>query len=211
MRRVFLLVLAISIFLWQPETVYAGDLPKDFMSLEELEDILKSGPANAYFKSVPEGSVVKDYYILIKDIHKEPGLKVIVFTTMHKISAGMSGSPVYLKGKLVGAVAYSFNNFTKVSWGGIAPIALMHKDQDSAGGEGGALGQFFYEGKLFKPIALGDRSIPESLLTRLDNSRVAVNFLRNGKFVFSPGQSRRIASASAPTGAPPPLGFMQCQ
>ena len=208
MRKLVLVLFAFAIFVWQPETVYAGDLPKDFMSLEELEDILKSGPANAYFKSVPEGSVIKDYYILIKGIHKEPGLKVIVFTTMHKIAAGMSGSPVYLKGKLVGAVAYGFNNFAKVSWGGIAPIALMHKDRDSSGGEGGALGQFFYEDKLFKPIALGDRSIPESLLIRLDSSRAAVNFLSNGKFVFSSGQSRRTAPVNAARSLKPGMPIM---
>jgi len=38
---------------------------------------------------------------------------------------GMSGSPVYVDGKLIGAVAYSFGTFTKEAIAGITPIAEM--------------------------------------------------------------------------------------
>ncbi len=38
---------------------------------------------------------------------------------------GMSGSPVYIEGKLIGAVAYSFGTFVKEPIAGITPIAEM--------------------------------------------------------------------------------------
>ncbi len=38
---------------------------------------------------------------------------------------GMSGSPVYVDGKLIGAVAYSIGNFSKEALAGITPIAEM--------------------------------------------------------------------------------------
>ena len=41
------------------------------------------------------------------------------------VIAGMSGSPVYIDGKLVGAVSYSLGNFSKEPIAGITPIAEM--------------------------------------------------------------------------------------
>ena len=41
------------------------------------------------------------------------------------VLAGMSGSPVYLDGKLVGAVSYSLGSFSKEPIAGITPIAEM--------------------------------------------------------------------------------------
>ncbi|MBU1186256.1 MAG: hypothetical protein KJ908_05120 [Acidobacteria bacterium] len=46
---------------------------------------------------------------------------------------GMSGSPVYIDGKLVGAVAYSIGNFTKETIAGITPIADMMDVQEKKG------------------------------------------------------------------------------
>lgn len=43
------------------------------------------------------------------------------------VIAGMSGSPTYLKGKLLGAVAYRFGSFSKEPIAGITPIASMLK------------------------------------------------------------------------------------
>jgi hypothetical protein len=47
------------------------------------------------------------------------------------IFEGMSGSPVYIDGKLLGAVAYSFS-FTKEPIGGITPITEMVAAFDEA-------------------------------------------------------------------------------
>src|SRR5205807_8340433 len=41
------------------------------------------------------------------------------------VIAGMSGSPVYIDGKLVGAVSYALGQFSKEPIAGITPIAEM--------------------------------------------------------------------------------------
>ncbi len=48
------------------------------------------------------------------------------------VIAGMSGSPVYIDGRLVGAVAYSLGQFAKAPIAGITPIAEM-EDATAAG------------------------------------------------------------------------------
>lgn len=47
------------------------------------------------------------------------------------VIAGMSGSPVYIDGKLVGAVSYALGQFPKEPIAGITPIAEMIADVDS--------------------------------------------------------------------------------
>ena len=44
------------------------------------------------------------------------------------VIAGMSGSPVYIDGRLVGAVSYSLGEFSKEPIAGITPIAEMLAD-----------------------------------------------------------------------------------
>src|ERR1700674_3574991 len=41
------------------------------------------------------------------------------------VVAGMSGSPVYINGKLLGAIAYRIGSFTKEPIAGVTPIAEM--------------------------------------------------------------------------------------
>ena len=41
------------------------------------------------------------------------------------VAAGMSGSPVYIDGRLIGAVGYSIGSFPKVAIAGITPIEEM--------------------------------------------------------------------------------------
>lgn len=136
-------------------------LPEDVMSLAELEIILRQGPVKAYFKSVPQGYALEKYDIQIEEIKDFPGLKVIIFTTRHEIVAGMSGSPVYLRGKCVGALAYSFSLFPlRQSWGGISPAELMFKEnrnrqQSLSGASANSPQSFVYRGMTFKPIEVG--------------------------------------------------------
>lgn len=60
-----------------------------------------------------------------------PGLPLIVARLTGEqieftgVIAGMSGSPVYIDGKIVGAVGYSFSTFAKEALAGITPIASM--------------------------------------------------------------------------------------
>jgi len=133
------------------------------MSLEETEKLVDSSPSkavNAYFESVERGIKIKRYDITVRGVYREPGLTMVLFTTSHKIVAGMSGSPVYINGKKIGALAYRVNNFnfSKPSWGGISPISLMLKDADS-GYQSKPVKAFSYRGMIFEPIALGPQSI----------------------------------------------------
>ena len=47
------------------------------------------------------------------------------------VIAGMSGSPVYIGGKLVGAVSYTLGSFPKEPIAGITPIDEMLSDIDT--------------------------------------------------------------------------------
>jgi len=49
------------------------------------------------------------------------------------VIAGMSGSPVYVDGKLIGAVSYALGSFPKEPFAGITPIAEMTTAVDSLG------------------------------------------------------------------------------
>jgi len=116
----------------------------------------------AYFDSTSKGSHIEHYYgIKIEGIYKRAGFKNIIVTTTHKIAAGMSGSPVYMNGKLLGALAYHHGGSSALSWGGITPIELMiaearsSSDSNSSGrvAQGWPV-QFYYQGILFAPIPL---------------------------------------------------------
>jgi hypothetical protein len=51
------------------------------------------------------------------------------------VAAGMSGSPVYIEGKLVGALSLKFGIFTKEALGGVTPIAhMLEADLSDAAG-----------------------------------------------------------------------------
>jgi hypothetical protein len=52
------------------------------------------------------------------------------------VIAGMSGSPVYIDGKLVGAVSYSLGSFAKEPFAGITPIGEMIDAVDTPGPRG---------------------------------------------------------------------------
>ena len=70
------------------------------------------------------------------------------------VIAGMSGSPVYIDGKLVGAVSYQLGQFSTEPIAGITPIAEM---TDATALDGPARGA--------RPVALGVPASPEDLLT----------------------------------------------
>ena len=57
------------------------------------------------------------------------------------VVAGMSGSPVYIDGKLLGALSYRIGQFSKEPIAGITPIAQMFqvRDQPTAPGNGTSL------------------------------------------------------------------------
>jgi len=158
--KVALIVMAALIFF--PELTDAQEL----MRLEEVEARIDASPnkeVDAYFVSVPRGIIQKRYNITLRGVLRQPGLKIITFVTSEKIVAGMSGSPVYLEGKIIGAMGYSVGsfNFSDYSWGGISPISLMLEDAGSSEGFiNNTARPFTYNGMLFEPIAVGHQFLP---------------------------------------------------
>lgn len=161
---------------------------QNFMTLDEVRNLLDKGPLYGVFETVLSGTTISKHAIRVEGIYSEPGLELVMFTTSEKIAAGMSGSPVYVNGKLSGALAYSFNNFTEISWGGISPITLMKSDAESQvllGGQTGQVRRFSYKGKLFKPIDTGTESLPDSFFSHLPGGLSEASAFREGKFLVS--------------------------
>src|SRR5438132_1489987 len=82
------------------------------------------------------------------------------------VIAGMSGSPVYIDGRLIGAVSYSLGSFSKEPIAGITPIAEM-TDSTSFGASRPAGARVSIDAPL----------TPESLTSALHNA-----FARNEPF-----------------------------
>ncbi|MGV3522746.1 MAG: hypothetical protein ACO1RX_00895 [Candidatus Sericytochromatia bacterium] len=87
-------------------------------------------------RTVFQGSVVEPFEFEIIDVlHGTLGPKIDLFLARLQgdkalytgVVAGMSGSPCYLDGKLIGALSYRFGAFTKEPIAGITPIASMLK------------------------------------------------------------------------------------
>ena len=159
MRKIRI-TLAVIFFLTFAGAVSAQEL----MSLEDVEHLIESSPnkeVKAYFKSVERGTKQKRYDIILRGILKEPGFKVIMFVTTEKIVAGMSGSPVYINDKLIGAMAYGFNNlaFSDWWWGGVQPINSMIEQAESGRQLLTERRTFSFEGMLFEPIPVGYRNV----------------------------------------------------
>jgi hypothetical protein len=152
----YLLVCLILVLCFH-SSAYADDV--DFMSISEIEDLLEDNEfVPAIFYSVPRGAELKLYAIQIQGVLRTPGIEVIMFTTSSQIEAGMSGSPVYVDDKLIGALAYklSGSETSYVSWGGISPIHLMKREANAItdGTRLDAINGFHFQGMSFEPIEL---------------------------------------------------------
>jgi hypothetical protein len=91
-------------------------------------------------KTVFQGSRVEDFKIVVLGVLKNYALpqRTIIVARLEGgplatagVIAGMSGSPVYIDGKLVGAIAYSLGSFPREPIAGITPIAEMIADADA--------------------------------------------------------------------------------
>jgi hypothetical protein len=80
--------------------------------------------------------------------------------TKSSVAAGMSGSPVYIDGKLVGALSYAFGHFTNEAIAGITPIQNMLGDihlrhlSSVALAKGEGFGGRAQDDRAMRPIAL---------------------------------------------------------
>lgn len=84
-------------------------------------------------KTVFKGNIIEEFDVEILGILRNFGPKRNLILAKLKgdildragVISGMSGSPVYVGGKLIGAVAYSMGNFAKEAIAGITPIGEM--------------------------------------------------------------------------------------
>lgn len=83
--------------------------------------------------TVFSGNEIEEFDVEIVDFYRNffPGRSAILIrlhgekATFAGPTSGMSGSPVYYQGKLLGAIAYSFSNFVKDPLMGVTPISEM--------------------------------------------------------------------------------------
>lgn len=102
-------------------------LPEDCMPLSEV----KAGMRGVAY-SVIKGFELSEYSVEILGVEKGglPGTSMIMALVegpgieQHGIVAGMSGSPVYIDGKVIGAIAYGYS-FAYKPIAGITPIEAM--------------------------------------------------------------------------------------
>lgn len=95
-------------------------------------------------KTVFSGSQVEEFGVEVVDIIRNYyPQQDLILVRLHGeridytgVAAGMSGSPVYLEGKLVGALALRVGSFTKEALAGVTPIeqmvSLIDKEKDRA-------------------------------------------------------------------------------
>jgi hypothetical protein len=138
--RVFLLTVALAAFGWVR-------IPAS-TSLMPIEEI-KPGMVGVG-RTVFEGSDLKDFKVHILGVLKnvQAPQRNLILAKLEGgpladtgVIAGMSGSPVYIDGRLVGAVSYSIGAFPKEPIAGITPIAEMIEATASSGPRRGTSAQ----------------------------------------------------------------------
>ncbi|MFN7975709.1 MAG: SpoIVB peptidase S55 domain-containing protein [Acidobacteriota bacterium] len=85
-------------------------------------------------RTVFQGDATEDFDVEILGVLKNAlsPRRDIIFVRLHGekveytgVAAGMSGSPVYVDGKLLGALSYRFGMFSKEPLGGVTPMSYM--------------------------------------------------------------------------------------
>ena len=103
------------------------DVPPGLMDVNDIRRGMKG-----YALTVFEGDTPDKFEIEVVDVIRDyvTGQDAVLFTSPDPrlehsgIVAGMSGSPIYIEGKLAGALAYGYS-FNKDPLGGMTPIANM--------------------------------------------------------------------------------------
>ena len=110
-----------------PKNPYANPDPQKYL----FENKLKPG-MTGYGLTVMHGTKIQKFRVKIVDVMSnfQPDMNVILVRcsglglSKSGIIEGMSGSPVYIDGKLIGAIAYGWD-FSRYPLGGVQPIRQM--------------------------------------------------------------------------------------
>src|SRR3954447_24624843 len=122
--RVVLLSLALAAFGWVGVPATTALMPLD----EIKPGMVGTG------QTVFEGTALQDFKVHILGVLKnvQGPQRSLILAKLEGgplaetgVIAGMSGSPVYVEGRLVGAVSYSIGSFPKEPIAGITPIGEM--------------------------------------------------------------------------------------
>jgi hypothetical protein len=111
--------------------VFAGDQPTNttIMPLKDVKTGMK-GVAYTVFQGVKPEPMDVEVLGILRNMSGPRGDVILVRLHGQKpeytgVVAGMSGSPVYIDGKLVGAIAYRIGEFSKEPIAGVTPIEKM--------------------------------------------------------------------------------------
>lgn len=132
-------------------------------SIMPVSDIKKG--MKGYGLTVFEGTKAEKFEVEIVGVLENigPGQDLILANVDHPVIkrsgviAGMSGSPIYIDGKVIGALAYSWQ-FAKESVAGITPIEEMLKISRNGGSSGAKLGTQIPASEFLQQLASRDAS-----------------------------------------------------
>jgi hypothetical protein len=129
-RFAFARFAAVAVLLFVTMSAFAGQAGSpEIMPLNQIKPGMK-GVAYTIFS----GDQIEKFDLVVLGIlpdllgpHKDIVLVQLVGPKVEHtgVVAGMSGSPVYIDGKLVGALALKFGSFTKEALGGVTPMESM--------------------------------------------------------------------------------------
>ncbi|HEY1464489.1 MAG TPA: SpoIVB peptidase S55 domain-containing protein [Terriglobales bacterium] len=130
MRRIFLLlaIICLSVF---SSLVFCAEAPSstETISLDQIHAGMK-GVAYTVFEGTKPESMDVQVLGILRNANGPKGDIILVRLGGQKaeytgVVAGMSGSPVYLNGKLAGALAFRIGEFSKEPIAGVTPIGEM--------------------------------------------------------------------------------------
>jgi hypothetical protein len=129
MRQAVLACAVVCAFLFSPVTYAETPQPVETISLAQIHAGMRGVAYTVFQGTKPEPMDVEVLGIL-KNVNGPKGDIILVRLRGEKaeytgVVAGMSGSPVYLNGKLAGALAFRIGEFSKEPIAGVTPIAEM--------------------------------------------------------------------------------------
>lgn len=143
MRRIFFLLAVVCLFVFS-SLVFSAEAPTpvETISLNQIHAGMKGVAYTVFEGTKPEPMDVQVLGIL-RNANGPKGDIILVRLGGEKaqytgVVAGMSGSPVYLDGKLAGALAFRIGEFSKEPIAGVTPIGEMLEinAMDRTSGEG---------------------------------------------------------------------------
>jgi len=144
MRRCVLAVVFLCSFLLSPATNAETSKPVQTIPVSQIHAGMR-GVALTVFQGVKPESMDVEVLGILKNANGPKGDIILVRMHGEKVEytgvvAGMSGSPVYLDGKLAGALAFRIGEFSKEPIAGVTPIEEMLEinamDRTPAAGSG---------------------------------------------------------------------------